>query len=422
MSTSANQNIHLQHNSREQLQNLTDKFRHRLLIPIRNLEGQIVGFTGRTIEELEAKLQAKGYKRPKYLNSPTTPWFPKGKLWFGLDKAKGYIRQYKFAIVVEGHLDVITAHRLGLKNVIASQGTSFTKDQLTLLLKFCQQIWLCFDQDQAGRLAAQKFFKMAAQLNFEVFQVLLPNAYKDLDEYLLALEKQQQISPKNPIDASKLKKILFLDFLLQQKTNEITSKQTNVQKQAILEFLEFLVLSEQITQEQYLYKLSELTNYSTQTLREFLNKVTKQTENSHQLNSQTSFKESNNSSKTVYLDLQPTKQDGISSQQACVLSFQKLAVLFISNRLSPSFADCLPDLFAILKQAIGWPWTSWQDYLQEEKEHLDFIAEQILTNQSLEPTFHLRIILNFLEQSKFWSLYPEWGNSLIKLYRLSHRY
>ncbi|MCS7062143.1 MAG: DNA primase [Anaerolineae bacterium] len=120
-----------------------DRFRGRLMIPIRDEKGSVVGFGSRALDGSE----------PKYMNSPQTPVFDKGRLLFGLDRARHAIRSAQAAVLVEGYMDVIGAHQAGFTNVVAGMGTSLTETQLRLLKRLSPRIVLALDPDAAGNRA-----------------------------------------------------------------------------------------------------------------------------------------------------------------------------------------------------------------------------------------------------------------------------
>ena len=124
-----------------------DRFRGRIMFPICNDVGEIIAFSGRL---LESDPQAA-----KYVNSPETPLFQKGRVLFGLHKTKRALIEANCAIVCEGQLDLITVFEAGIKNVVAPQGTAFTEHQARILKRFVDEVVLCFDADEAGQKAAQ---------------------------------------------------------------------------------------------------------------------------------------------------------------------------------------------------------------------------------------------------------------------------
>ncbi len=124
-----------------------DRFRARVIFPIRNAKGQIVGFGGRALEN---------EVQPKYLNSPETPLFHKSDLLYGLDLARESIRSEDRAVLVEGYVDVITAHQHGFRNVVAPLGTAITKNQVGLLKRLSHNVYMALDADSAGQKATVK--------------------------------------------------------------------------------------------------------------------------------------------------------------------------------------------------------------------------------------------------------------------------
>jgi DNA primase len=118
-----------------------DRFRARVLFPIRDIRGRTIGFGGRVLEEEH---------QPKYLNSPETALFHKGEILFGLDKARGTISRESKAIVVEGYMDLLSLHQHGLENVVAPLGTALTSDQARLLGRYAREVFLLYDADPAG--------------------------------------------------------------------------------------------------------------------------------------------------------------------------------------------------------------------------------------------------------------------------------
>jgi DNA primase len=127
--------------------NLHDRFRHRIMIPIRNEAGSLIGFAGRS-------LQTRPDHTPKYINSPQTLVFHKGRELYGLNQARCEIRRARTAVVVEGCFDVMTLHEAGEQRAVAPMGTALTADQLRRLLRHADTVVFAFDGDEAGRRAA----------------------------------------------------------------------------------------------------------------------------------------------------------------------------------------------------------------------------------------------------------------------------
>jgi DNA primase len=156
-----------------------DRFRDRLIVPIGDSQGRIIGFGGRTLSD----------EQPKYLNSPETELFDKGKTLFGLDKAKGTIAKQDCAIVVEGYFDVIALHAAGISNAVGSMGTALSQHQVKMLLRYTEskRIVFNFDADGAGVKATERAIGEIATLAYQDAVKLhilnMPNG-KDPDEFL----------------------------------------------------------------------------------------------------------------------------------------------------------------------------------------------------------------------------------------------
>ena len=140
-----------------------DRFRGRITFPIIDTKDRIVGFSGRVL----------GKGEPKYINTPQTPIFDKSQTLFGIHRAKGEIKMKNTAILVEGEMDVILSHQVGIKNVVAAKGTALTSGQIELLKRYSQNLILCFDTDLAGDAAARRGIEIAetAGMNLKVIQV-----------------------------------------------------------------------------------------------------------------------------------------------------------------------------------------------------------------------------------------------------------
>ena len=154
----------------------SDFFAQRLVIPIRDERGQPLAFTARAVRADEPR---------KYINSPETPAYVKGRVIFGLDLARDEIASRGHAVLMEGQFDVITAHQFGVQNAVASSGTALTDDQVRLLKRFTDELLLVFDSDRAGRSAAFKAVELAAAHQMRTRVATITGA-KDPDEFLRA--------------------------------------------------------------------------------------------------------------------------------------------------------------------------------------------------------------------------------------------
>ncbi len=153
-----------------------DRFRGRIMFPINNVNADTVTFTARVSPEKE-----KTEKMGKYVNGPQTQVYDKSGILFGLDKAKMEIKNQDLAILVEGQMDVITAHQNGFRNVVASSGTALTTEQVKLIKRYTNNIALAFDMDKAGELAADRGIREAMQAEMNIKVIEVPSG-KDPDE------------------------------------------------------------------------------------------------------------------------------------------------------------------------------------------------------------------------------------------------
>jgi DNA primase len=152
-----------------------DRFRGRLIFPLKDAQGRIIGFAGRSLKEEDS---------PKYLNSPETLLYKKGSTLFGIDGAREAIRRRDNALIVEGYFDQIRAHQFGIKNAVAACGTALTAAQALLLKHLTANVTLIFDADPAGQAAARKGFEILLEQGINVKIAVLP-AGQDPDSFIL---------------------------------------------------------------------------------------------------------------------------------------------------------------------------------------------------------------------------------------------
>lgn len=149
-----------------------DAFRNRIIFPIIDVKGHVVGFGGRVLDD----------SKPKYLNSPETPVFDKSRNFYGLNFAR--IDNHRTAVIVEGYMDVIALHQAGITNAIATLGTSFTEEHGKILKRYFDYVVLAFDSDDAGRKATDRCISILNNIDGLKVRVLVQNMAKDPDEYI----------------------------------------------------------------------------------------------------------------------------------------------------------------------------------------------------------------------------------------------
>lgn len=196
-----------------------DRFHHRLMFPIFDIQGRVIGFGGRILSSGE----------PKYLNSPETLLFNKSKNLYGLNFAKN--TRKREIILVEGYMDMISLYQAGFKNVAASLGTAFNQEHAKVLKKYADSVILLYDSDDAGTMAAQRAIPILVQNGFHVKVLQVPNG-KDPDEFI----KQHGAKAFSHLLANALHYVMFqiqclkqpYDFTQTQQKVEFTTKAANI--------------------------------------------------------------------------------------------------------------------------------------------------------------------------------------------------
>ncbi len=186
----------------EEKKRVYDRFRGRIMFPVLDIKGNPIAFGARILAQGE----------PKYLNSPETPAYIKGEHLYGLFQSKEEIRQKKFAILVEGYLDLIALYQYGIKNTAASLGTAFTPEQSKLLGRFARRVVINYDGDKAGVKAARRAIETLVKDDFETKVLILPDG-NDPDDFL----KQNGADAYNHLRGNAFP---FLQFVLENLARE----------------------------------------------------------------------------------------------------------------------------------------------------------------------------------------------------------
>ncbi len=236
--------------------NIFDVFRNRIMFPIVNSYSKTIGFGGRIIENNE--------NTPKYLNSPDSLVFNKGKELFGLTNRGQDIKKKGFAILMEGYLDVLTSHKYGFNSAVASLGTSLTEDQVILLKKYTNNVVIAYDNDEAGKNAILKAMYIFKKHDFNVKCLVVSDTIKDPDEYLRKRGKKEFTKIlKTSIEA--------FDYLYTEFSKDVDLKNHTAKKGILFKLKDFFsVLSNRIEIDIYINKLSqELSIEKDEIRREF---------------------------------------------------------------------------------------------------------------------------------------------------------
>lgn len=238
-----------------------DLFRERIIFPIINEHGNVVGFSGRKYIE-------KDDDGPKYINSPQTKVFTKSNVLYNMNNAINEIKKNNRVVLFEGYMDVIAAHRANVKESVASMGTSLTKDQVRLIKKFTNNVTICYDGDPAGVEATERAIKLFEQANMEIKIVLLPDKL-DPDDYL---KKYSAADLNKFINNSWIDKIEFA--YLKSNMNIDFTKMLDIEhfKKIIFDLIKN---SSNTIIESYINRLSEDTKVSVESIRQDFNQYTK---------------------------------------------------------------------------------------------------------------------------------------------------
>jgi DNA primase len=235
-----------------------DRFRERIIFPIRDVHGHVVGFTARLMPEAEKKEKAGG----KYINTPQTMVYDKSRVIYGLDSAKQEIKKENLTVMVEGNMDVIASHQAGIENVVASSGTAMTVDQVNLLKRFSHNLAISFDADLAGSTAAMRGIDVALKEGINIKVIMLsPEIGKDPDDYI----KKDPNLWREAIANS----LAFMDYYIKKTLAGLDLRKVEDKKKAAKTLLAQVVkIPDKVEQTFYLEKLANVLSVPEQVLRE----------------------------------------------------------------------------------------------------------------------------------------------------------
>ena len=262
-----------------------DTFRNRIIFPIYSISNRIIAFGGRTLE--------KDNSTPKYINSPDTPIFKKGKNIYGIERAVN-IRNKNYSILMEGYMDVLSANIFDFDTSVAPLGTALTVEQAQLIKRYSSNILLCFDTDKAGKTATERASFILKSQGFNIRVLDFENA-KDPDEYLRKNGKEAFLEVvKNSLE--------IFEFLYELYSSEYDLTNIIAKQNFIDRFKEFFTcLTTDLEKEVYLKNLSEKTEISADILRKTLIEKNKKkfvindyTEKKEELLEKKEFKKANN--------------------------------------------------------------------------------------------------------------------------------
>ena len=233
-----------------------DTFRNRVIFPIFSVGGQVVGFGGRTLES--------DPQTPKYLNSQESKLFEKSKLLYGLHAAKNEIRRMECALLVEGYMDVLALHQVGMTNAVASCGTSLTRYQAKILKRYTNRVLFMYDADSAGQKSMMTGIDTLLAENLTPFVIMLPKS-DDPDSFVRREGREQFLK------FAEEQMLSFQDFQIRFFRESGNFDQPELKSKAIRTMVHTIALiPDHIRQELYLQELSKKVEISLQALQELL--------------------------------------------------------------------------------------------------------------------------------------------------------
>jgi DNA primase len=288
-----------------------DRFRDRLMFAIQDVHGNVAGFTGRLLNP--------DAKEAKYVNTPETLVYKKSAILYGLDKAKGDVKRKDLCVIVEGNMDALSSHRVGIQNVVASSGTALTAEQLKLIGRFTKNIAIAFDQDAAGGQATLRGLDLARAQDFSIRIITLPEeAGKDPDD---AISRDPKVWEHAIADAKEIMEWIFRSAFQNADASNPEEKRAIAKK--ILP--EIKRIADPIVRDHWIKKLAEALGTGEQALRDALANVKSAHANARKAEEQRS---------------EPTAANRLSRKRD--LAERILCILM----LQPSFAEHLPAALA----------------------------------------------------------------------------
>lgn len=251
----------------EKTGNNYDRFRNRVMFPVFDYRGKVIGFGGRVLDD----------SKPKYLNSPETLVFQKGTNLYGLNFAIKSNMQERYFIMVEGYMDLITLHQYGITNVVASLGTALTENQARLLKRYADKVIISYDADVAGQTATMRGLEILKNAGFDVRVLSIPQG-KDPDEYVRSNGKEAFIKLINDAEG-------LVDYRIKKAGENINFKDSNDLIRYGKKVTEILAQVNPIEKDIYIKKISENTGIREQALYDLLSKeMTKNIKNQEFMN------------------------------------------------------------------------------------------------------------------------------------------
>jgi DNA primase len=341
-----------------------DRFRNRVMFPIYDIYNNVVGFTSRILPSAENDPKAGG----KYVNTPQTAIYDKSRVLYGLNKAKLAVKEKDCAIIVEGNMDVITCHQFGYKNVVASSGTALTEGQLDLIKRFTKNLYLCFDVDPAGELAAKRGIDMALERGLNIKIVQIPaGCGKDPDECI----RKDKSAWEKALDGAKDIMDYYFDKYLLSSTRagkDLTLDEKSKAVNALI--IEIAKLPSAVKQSHFIHVLSNLSGVKEDILFDELKRIKKNPPKTRAGN-------------------EPSKPLLAQNNRHSLLSERLLALALYSPKNFDSMLLCAPKgLFAPSCQTL---YIQFAEYYNMNKS-LDFFGLKSFLEQSSDDSSQIKTL------------------------------
>ncbi|NCU38336.1 DNA primase [Candidatus Saccharibacteria bacterium] len=278
-----------------------DMFRGRMMVPLMDVGGQTIGFTGRIIGDVP--------NAPKYLNTSQTLLYDKSRHIFGLSQAKEAIRAKARVVIVEGNIDVVTSHQVGIKEVVATAGTAVTEYHLRALKRLTGDVRLAFDGDKAGIAATERAIAIGSSVGIELTVISLPDSAKDPDELIRQDARKWQQAIDEAVPA--------VDWVLSQYSNKLNLTTASGKRAFTTAGLAVVrTLADPVEREHYQQKIATLTNTTLDAVKA---KFAQSPQEARALKSVKSQQADQNAHAYVYLDdalaalcVDPASQDALA--------------------------------------------------------------------------------------------------------------
>ncbi len=230
-----------------------DMFRGRIMIPLMDSTGQVIGFTGRIIEDIP--------NAPKYLNTPQTILYDKSRHIFALSQAKESVRKEDYIVMVEGNLDVVSSHQVNIKQVVATAGTAMTEGHLRAIKRLTGDVRLAYDGDKAGIAATERAIAIASEIGLDLTIVSLPSGFKDPDELIQSDPRKWQQAIDDAVPA--------IDWILSQYMTRVDISSAIGKRTFTTAGLNIVkLLSDPVEREHYEKKIADMTGSSLKSIQE----------------------------------------------------------------------------------------------------------------------------------------------------------